>query len=260
VSDGLVEVALQIAPIRDITAKALVPWFRHVVASDPEASLLLRDAESLTPVERAHLRGPEFEKAVSAVLSVAALLASASPSALPTEARAASLTVLSNATRAPRNSKLSRAVMRRLDDVPAEDAVLAQAVAAALQSTEPSDDRSQDFRWAELLARFDRVPAGVEPTLERLLAPPPPDPDVSILDRLRYANGWPRVRPALAIKALGAGYSAPRRARLAAIDALGKVEGDPTKARSALASLGKDADPQVRYRAARALRRLSAAK
>lgn len=74
-----------------------------------------------------------------------------------------------------------------------------------------------------------------------------------VATRWRYAAGWPRVIPALEALKVG-----PQRAfvRLAAIDALGAVAGDRTEALGIVAALAADPDARVRYRAARALRRL----
>ncbi len=56
----------------------------------------------------------------------------------------------------------------------------------------------------------------------------------------------------------GARVEAPALRRLAAIDALGAVVGDKAKAKEVLVPLTKDSDARVRYRAAKALRRLGA--
>lgn len=67
---------------------------------------------------------------------------------------------------------------------------------------------------------------------------------------------WPHIEGALSVKVRGFAGELPTLRRLAAIDALGAVGDEKQKAKEVLAPLTKDPDPRVRYRAAKALRRL----
>ncbi|MBL9089386.1 MAG: hypothetical protein JNM10_19765 [Planctomycetia bacterium] len=87
-------------------------------------------------------------------------------------------------------------------------------------------------------------------------APTPPSYVPTAADRLRFAAGWPYVLAALEVKSAGESAEDPTLRRLAAIDALSAVVGDKAQAKKVLEPLTKDPDARVRYRAAKALRRL----
>ncbi|MFO0932291.1 MAG: hypothetical protein U1E39_06235 [Planctomycetota bacterium] len=94
--------------------------------------------------------------------------------------------------------------------------------------------------------------------LAPLATKPAAQPTVKPDDRARAGALFPLLQPALALESEGSWVELPALRRLAAIDALGAVAGDKAKAKEVLAPLTKDPDARVRYRAAKALRRLGA--
>src|SRR5207247_3340603 len=91
-------------------------------------------------------------------------------------------------------------------------------------------------------------------SLAALTAFRPKDMVVPPEKRDAHAKAWPFVEQALLFLDHGVEYSIWKGARLDAVEGLGAIEGDPSKAKAALTALLKDDDAHVRYRAASALR------
>ncbi|MBL9089384.1 MAG: HEAT repeat domain-containing protein [Planctomycetia bacterium] len=130
---------------------------------------------------------------------------------------------------------------------------------AALASPAPRDDAVLATLLLRAIATVGDAPASIIAiATPYAIHPPEPAWEPDAAERAEHAAGWPFVREALEVRAMGSRVEAPVLRRLAAIDALGAVVGDKAKAKEVLAPLTKDADARVRYRAAKALRRLGA--
>ncbi len=254
----LVVAAARVPALRERAAKDLLPEFESSVHDEERVTEWLRTDEKDDTHRRATVEG---------WIATAILLLSAPEAAVPEASRSAAARLLAHALR--RDSPYAGTAMRLVQTL--EPGTISRVVpflepkAVHDLLTVPLRDGIEDKGLRtdmifEFVATVARIPADAFESLERLLAAPTPDPDPSVEERAKYTFGWPFVREALTAMRHGLAYGAGARARLAAIDALGKIEGDPSKAMAALTPLLKDDDAQVRYRTARALRGLAASK
>jgi hypothetical protein len=144
-----------------------------------------------------------------------------------------------------------------LVDLGKPDLVPPASLLVALKAPGTKADAFVEIAVVAALAVGPLPDEGIAP-LAPLATEPAARPAGSPEDRARAGALLPLLEPALAMKSEGSWAEIPALRRLAAIDALGAVTGDKAKAREVLAPLTKDADTRVRYRAAKALRRLGA--
>ena len=128
---------------------------------------------------------------------------------------------------------------------------------ASLQANRTKESAPTELNLLSALA-IGPVPDEAIARLAPIATVTPPAPVIPPNSRGPIATDAPFFQPAMAMEHGGALFEFPVLRRLAAIDALGAVVGDKAKAKEVLAPLTKDPDARVRYRAAKALRRLGA--
>lgn len=135
--------------------------------------------------------------------------------------------------------------------------VPAATLLASLQALRTKSSAPTELNLLAALA-VGPVPDDAIARLAEIATVTPPAPVIPKGDRGPITADAPFFQPAMAMEYFGAFWELPALRRLAAIDALGAVVGDKAKAKSVLEPLTKDPDARVRYRAAKALRRLGA--
>ncbi|MBL9089385.1 MAG: hypothetical protein JNM10_19760 [Planctomycetia bacterium] len=128
---------------------------------------------------------------------------------------------------------------------------------ASLQASRTKESAPTELNLLAALA-VGPVPDEAIARLAPIATVTQPAPAIPPNSRGPIATDAPFFQPAMAMENGGAFFEFPVLRRLAAIDALGAVTGDKAKAKEVLVPLTKDADARVRYRAAKALRRLGA--